>query len=69
MHYAHVIWTLRVQACDADRISRGFVFTPGNDDAESEYGLDDCTHDQVVESGAYARGYQALLERCRGECK
>jgi phosphomevalonate kinase len=75
-HYGHVMWTVRVQASDADRIARGFVFTPGIDDAETECGLDDYTHDQVLEndshgvdSGAYARGYQALLERCRGECK
>ena len=34
-------WRLRVKADDKSRVERGFLFTQGVDDAESECGLDD----------------------------
>ena len=38
-HYQQTI-AVRVHSDDAERLKRGFVFTPGVDDAESECGLD-----------------------------
>ncbi|XP_076465796.1 phosphomevalonate kinase-like [Babylonia areolata] len=38
-HYPQTV-TVRLEAEEAVRIERGFVFTPGVDDAESECGLD-----------------------------
>merc|ERR1712008_289791 len=42
-HYADRVLRIRVQAEDSVRQQRGWHFTPGIDDAESECGLDDIT--------------------------
>ncbi|KAK6179776.1 hypothetical protein SNE40_012060 [Patella caerulea] len=41
MNHSQVTRTIRVEAEDSIRIKRGFVFTEGVDDAESECGLDE----------------------------
>ena len=44
--------TVRIEAPDAVRTQRGWVFTAGVDDAESECGLDGREWDVVVDNGA-----------------
>jgi len=40
LHFPDILFTVRVSASEACRRRRGWVFTPGVDDAESECGLD-----------------------------
>ena len=47
-HYGERTITVRVVASDAVRVRRGWEFTIGVDDAESECGLDDYTCDVVI---------------------
>ena len=39
---------MKIQALESVRASRGYVFTSGVDDAESECGLDDFTEVDIV---------------------
>ena len=43
--------TVRIEASEAVRGQRGWVYTPGVDDAESECGLDGREWDVVVDNG------------------
>lgn len=47
-HYGESTITVRVVASEAVRVGRGWVFTTGVDDAESECGLDDYNCDVVI---------------------
>ena len=47
-HYGARTVTVRVEAKEAVRVERGWVFTPGVDDAESECGLDDYHCDVTI---------------------
>ena len=43
--------TLRIECPVEIRENRGFIFTPGIDDKETECGLDDYFHDLTLENG------------------
>lgn len=47
-HYGQCAITVRVEASEAVRLERGWTFTPGVDDAESECGLDQYSCDIVI---------------------
>ena len=47
-HYGACTITVRVEASEAVRVGRGWVFTAGVDDAESECGLDNYSCDVVI---------------------
>lgn len=47
-HYGGRTITVRVEASEAVRVGRGWVFTAGVDDAESECGLDDYHCDVTI---------------------
>lgn len=49
-HYKEQVVTIRVQASEATRIARGYTFTPGVDDAESECGLDNEQFDIYIDN-------------------
>ena len=44
------IMTLRIECSDLVRIERGFIFTHGIDDQETECGLDEYQHDFIIEN-------------------
>lgn len=47
-HYGECTITVRVVASEAVRVGRGWVFTAGIDDAESECGLDNYSCDIII---------------------
>ncbi|KAG7173852.1 phosphomevalonate kinase-like [Homarus americanus] len=50
-HYGECLYTVRITASEEVRKQRGWVFTPGIDDAESECDLDNMTDwDQEVDN-------------------
>ena len=49
-HYGACTITVRVEASEAVRVGRGWVFTPGIDDAESECGLDQYSCEIVIKN-------------------
>ncbi|KJE94698.1 phosphomevalonate kinase [Capsaspora owczarzaki ATCC 30864] len=65
-------FAVRVVASDAARESRGYVFTAGVDDAESECGLDGAAFDLVVrndgEQGTLQAGIDALVKMALDAC-
>ncbi|XP_023372194.1 phosphomevalonate kinase isoform X3 [Otolemur garnettii] len=70
--YGTVTQTVRVVALEQSRQQRGWVFTPGVDDAESECGLDNFGgFDWVIENHGDAQCLEEQLEvltefiRCR----
>ncbi|XP_055258487.1 phosphomevalonate kinase isoform X1 [Moschus berezovskii] len=61
--YGAVTQTVRVVATEESRQQRGWVFTPGVDDAESECGLDNFgTFDWVIENHGDAQRLEEQLE-------
>ena len=48
--YASRVKTVRITASDEARRERGWVWTEGIDDKETECGLDDLVHDTVVDN-------------------
>ena len=60
-NYGDRVTTVRVQASEECRATRGWVFTDGVDNAVSECGLDDLTHDLTVVNNSLA-GCDASLE-------
>lgn len=69
-NYAGRVTTVRITASDAVRAGRGFVFTAGVDDAESECGLDHITDwDLVIRNdGDDESSLEAGLRRLTGDC-
>ncbi|XP_028910584.1 phosphomevalonate kinase [Ornithorhynchus anatinus] len=59
--YGAVTQTVRVEAAEETRRSRGWVFTAGVDDAESECGLDWETFDHVVRNDGDGQALEAQL--------
>lgn len=61
--YGAVTQTVRVVATEESRQQRGWVFTPGVDDAESECGLDNFrTFDWVIENHGDEQHLEEQLE-------
>ncbi|OWF54113.1 phosphomevalonate kinase-like [Mizuhopecten yessoensis] len=58
-NFPDITKTIRVVTSDSTRQSRGFVFTPGVDDAESECGLDNVDFDMEIINN----GDDAVLEK------
>ncbi|KAH3833056.1 hypothetical protein DPMN_106357 [Dreissena polymorpha] len=58
-NYQKVLRTIRMTCSDDVRKQRGFIFTQGIDDAESECGLDECVTWDIVISND---GDEALLD-------
>ena len=59
--------SVRVHASEAVRAARGWVFTPGVDDAESECGLDSAVFDVHVQNdgddGTFRQSIEALVRK------
>ncbi|XP_038624901.1 phosphomevalonate kinase [Tachyglossus aculeatus] len=64
--YGPVTQTVRVEAAQDARRSRGWVFTAGVDDAESECGLDRETFDHVVRNDGDGQALEAQLDALEG---
>lgn len=65
--YGPVLQTVRVVASEQSRQQRGWVFTPGVDDVESECGLDDFgDFDWVIENHGDERRLREQLEALLG---
>ena len=58
-HYGECTITVRVVASEAVRVGRGWVFTTGVDDAESECGLDDYSCDVIITNNGDGTIYSA----------
>jgi phosphomevalonate kinase len=55
--------TVRVRASDATRAKRGWKYTKGVDDVESECGLDGYTHSLVLDNDGDASALEAALRQ------
>ena len=69
-NYKDCITTIRIVASESVRKQRGFNFTAGVDDAESECGLDQVPHwDLIIENdgdeAALKTDVEALVQLCR----
>ncbi|XP_053405447.1 phosphomevalonate kinase-like isoform X2 [Mercenaria mercenaria] len=63
-HYPDVVMFVRISASESTRHQRGFVFTPGVDDAESECGLDTGVEwDFVVENDNNEQVFNIQVEQ------
>nr|CAG4642123.1 EOG090X0FYC [Eurycercus lamellatus] len=68
-HYPGSVTTVRIKSSDAVRVSRGFVFVPGIDDAESECGLDHVIDwDFVIQNDGDESSLETDLRRLTNYC-
>nr|CAG4649766.1 EOG090X0FYC [Scapholeberis mucronata] len=69
--YQELVTSVRITASNEVRIQRGFVSTPGVDDAESECGLDHVTNwDLIIQNdGENSTDFQKNLEFLINVCK
>nr|CAD7597752.1 unnamed protein product [Timema genevievae] len=62
-NFSNVVKCMRMTASDDIRTQRGWVFTPGVDDVESECGLDDVTDwDWLIYNNGDQEEYEAALK-------
>ena len=60
-HYGACTITVRVEASEVVRMGRGWSFTPGVDDAESECGLDNYSCDVVINNDDVISGSNDVI--------
>jgi len=66
--YKSSVRTVRITASDEARGKRGWVWTNGIDDMETECGLDDLKHDIVIDNSEEGSGQQ-LIQKLMAEVK
>ncbi len=68
--YPNCLTSVRISASDEARIQRGFVYTVGIDDTESECGLDHVTEwDVCIKNEGDLQYLQSDIERLIGICQ
>jgi len=63
-NYKSKVKTIRITASEAARKDRGWSFTEGIDDMETECGLDDLKHDVVIDNSETDKGEHLIKKLC-----